>query len=527
MDSTLFRTLLLAGVAAATLKGIISLPGQQASSVSTDSGPVQGSITDAVESFKGIPFASPPVGTLRWRAPQAPAPWSTPLKAVAYGHDCAQNPFPSDAAPLGTEPDEDCLVLNVWRPAAHAARPRPVVVWIYGGGFVNGGSSPAVYDGSAFARAGLVFVSFNYRLGRFGFFAHPQLTASTPSGEPAGNYGYMDQIAALQWVQRNIRAFGGDPSQVTVVGESAGGGSVHMLLSHAGAKGLFARAMVMSGGGRGSLLGRQTMATAEQLGINFAATHHIAADDPQALEKLRALPAADIVAGLNMATMRGEPGMAPTYGGPIFDGHIVADDPDALYAKGDFNRVDLMVGATSADIGFGMARTKDELFAPFGDLGARARAAYDPDGTATVADLSRQVAMDALMTEPARHVARLFQAQGRKVWLYRFSYVADSMAKEWLTGAPHATDIPYFFNTVAAKYGDALTPRDAQASKAAFRALVAYAKDGSPGTDWPAYEASKDGLMDFAADGSAGWIADPRKTKLDITAARAEKPPMN
>ena len=143
--------------------------------------------------------------------------------ATAYGHDCAQLPFPGDAAPLGTPPDEDCLVLNVWRPAERPATPLPVMVWIYGGGFVNGGSSPAVYDGSQFAKRGVVFVSFNYRVGRFGFFAHPALSKEPHEG-PLGNYGYMDQIAAMRWVQANIAAFGGDPRNVTVFGESAGGG---------------------------------------------------------------------------------------------------------------------------------------------------------------------------------------------------------------------------------------------------------------------------------------------------------------
>lgn len=519
-------------LAGATLAGP-TLTGQ----VRTDSGPVRGVTQGAVQSFKGIAFAQPPVGALRWRAPQPPAPWQQPFVADRYGHDCAQLPFPSDAAPLGTAPDEDCLVLNVWRPAAATKARRPVVVWIYGGGFVNGGSSPAVYDGSAFARAGLVFVSFNYRLGRFGFFAHPQLSAARPAGEALGNYGYMDQLAALRWVQRNIGAFGGDPANVTVVGESAGGGSVHMLLAYGGARGLFRRAVVMSGGGRGGLMGPRRLKeslpgspSAEAIGVNFAKAAGIAADDPRALEKLRALPAQAVVAGLNMATMMGDPA-APTYAGPMQDGEIVTEDPDALYARGLFNHAELMVGATSADIGFSGARTKDEVYAPAGPLRARAEAAYDPQGTLAVAQLAREVAMDGTMLEPARHVARLFAQQGVKSWLYRFSYVASSMEKEWRDGAPHATDIPYFFDTVAAKYGKDLTPRDQHASDAAFRMLVAFAKDGQPGrgmgTAWPPYAVARDGLMDLRPDGKALWGPDPRNAKLDVieavAAARADK----
>jgi para-nitrobenzyl esterase len=215
--------------------------------VKTDAGPVTGVIADGVASYKGIPFAAPPVGDLRWKAPQPPKPWTTVLAADHYAADCMQKPFGGDAAPLGTPPAEDCLYLNVWTPAAKNSAPLPVMVWIYGGGFVNGGSSPAVYDGSAFARRGVVFVSMNYRLGRFGFFAHPALTAEAKAqspGAPLGNYGFLDQLAALQWVRRNAAAFGGDPRNVTIFGESAGGGSVNALMISPLARGMFHKAMV-------------------------------------------------------------------------------------------------------------------------------------------------------------------------------------------------------------------------------------------------------------------------------------------
>lgn len=202
---------------------------QQRPIVATDAGPVRGTTEKGVEAFKGIPFAAPPVGPLRWRAPQPSARWTGVRDASAYGHDCMQKPFPSDAAPLGTTPSEDCLVANVWRPAG--ARKLPVLVWIYGGGFVNGGSSPPTYSGEAMAAKGMVFVSFNYRLGRFGTFAHPALTTANADDGLLANYGYMDQLAALRWVHRNIAAFGGDPAKVTIVGESAGGFSVHALLT--------------------------------------------------------------------------------------------------------------------------------------------------------------------------------------------------------------------------------------------------------------------------------------------------------
>jgi para-nitrobenzyl esterase len=216
-------------------------------SVTVETGALKGSIEDGVASWKGIPFAAPPVGALRWRAPQPAAAWQGERDATAYGHDCMQVPFPSDAAPLGTPPAEDCLYANVWRPAKAGGK-LPVMVWIYGGGFVNGGASPPTYSGAELAKKGVLFFSFNYRVGRFGTFAHPALTRAHEDGGKLGNYGTMDQIAALEWVKRNIARFGGDPANITLLGESAGGMSVNMLLTSPLAQGLFQRAVVMSGG---------------------------------------------------------------------------------------------------------------------------------------------------------------------------------------------------------------------------------------------------------------------------------------
>ncbi len=246
-----------------------------------------------------------------------------------------QLPFPSDAAPLGTPPAEDCLYLNVWAPEKPAAPKLPVMVWIHGGGFVNGGSSPAVYDGSQFARRGIVFVSFNYRLGRFGFFAHPALSKETPDG-PLGNYGYLDQIAALQWVQRNIAAFGGDAKNVTLFGESAGGGSVNTLMISPLAKGLFHKAICESGGGRanGPCHGRAERSggrPAEAAGVALAKLVGVAGDDAAALAALRQLPAADLVRGLNLMSMGQQ---RDSYSGPMLDGKIVPEPVETRFAPG-------------------------------------------------------------------------------------------------------------------------------------------------------------------------------------------------
>jgi para-nitrobenzyl esterase len=506
-----------------------------AAPVVTRLGPVQGVRSAEVESFKGIPYAQPPVGKLRWRAPVAPARWQHVFKADHFGSDCMQFPFPGDAAPLGVTPAEDCLYLNVWRPAAGSTIPRPVLVWIYGGGFVNGGSSPAVYDGSAFARQGIVFVSFNYRLGRFGFFGHPALTAEAGAKGLLGNYGYMDQIAALKWVQQNIGAFGGDPDQVTIMGESAGGASVHTLMASSLAKGLFRNAMVMSGGGRGFILGARRLSedlpglpSAETVGMNFAASAGIKGRDANALRRLRALPAEQVVAGLNMSNMRSPEPSKETYSGPMVDGRIASLAPDAVYAQGISNAKSVMVGATGADIGFSSGNTLDSIYARFGTRRSQAEAAYDPAHKQDVARLGHDVAMDNFMVEPARHVARLIAKSNRPAFLYRFSYVAESMRAEWPDGAPHATDIPFFFNTVAARYGDKLTPRDAAMAGLASTYVANFTKHGNPNwgaePGWPAIRPDDTGVFDFSLNAAAGWIDDPWKARLNLMEESVQSP---
>lgn len=490
--------------------------------VKVESGQLQGVAKDGVIAFKGVPYAAAPVGDLRWRPPQPAAKWSGIRSAAEYGNDCAQKPFPSDAAPLGTAPAEDCLVLNVWRPEGAPANAKlPVMVWIYGGGFVNGGSSPDVYSGHQFAKQGVVLVSFNYRLGRFGFFAHPALSKESPKG-PLGNYGFMDQIAALKWVQKNIAAFGGDPGNVTIFGESAGGFSVHTLMTTPAAKGLFHKAIVESGGGRGNITpGRRVSGQApggppsgEQVGLAFAKSVGIEGEDAAALAALRKLPADTVVSGLNMMTM-----FSPTYAGPMVDGQIVVDEPGKIYAAGGGANVPLMVGANSMDIGFSMAKTLDEVYAPFGAARrAEAEKAFDPKGSGDARAVGTLVASDTMMVEPARFAAKAWSKAGRPVYAFRFSYVAESMRSQW-PGAPHATEIPFVFDTVAAKYGTALTPADAKTAGLANAYWAAFAKTGNPnGTgrpDWPRYEPAGDQILDFANDGAKAG-ADPWKARLDL-----------
>jgi para-nitrobenzyl esterase len=444
-------------------------------------GEIVGRLENGVVAFKGIPYAAPPVGALRWRAPQPVPPWQGVRHTTDYGSDCMQKPFAEDAAPLRTTPAEDCLYLNVWRPAREGPL-RPVIVWLYGGAFVNGGSSPAVYDGSAFARDDVVSVSFNYRLGRFGFFAHPALTAENADRGLLGNYGFMDQIAALAWVRGNIAAFGGDPRNVTLVGESAGGAAVYALLTSPLAKGLFQKAIVQSRGLmplRSLRDSRPDRPSGEAVGVAFAQDHGIAGRDAAALAALRALPAAALSDDLNYMTL--VRGAVQNYvGGPLIDGRLVAESPDAVLKAARQARVPLIIGATSGD----------------------------------------NVAM---MVEPARFAARELAAQGLKVFRYRFGYVAESMRGEWKE-APHASDIPFAFDTVAARYGEALTANDRSAARSIHGYWVAFARDGDPGDGGgprrPAYDRDREMILDFRNAGPA-VVADPMREELDaVTAER-------
>lgn len=427
----------------------------------TASGPVRGATDAGVDAFKGIPFAAPPVGALRWQPPQPVQAWTAPRDATRYAADCMQLPFPSDAAPLGTAPAEDCLYANVWRPAGVKAGAKlPVLVWIYGGGFVNGGSSPPTYSGAALARQGIVMVSFNYRLGRFGTFAHPAL-ATTPREV---DFGLLDQLAALRWVKRNVAAFGGDPGAVTIIGESAGGMSVHAMLTSPAAQGLF-RAAVIQSGGDGSYKGA-SVATAETAATAFARAKGIDGTGPAAAAALHALSGEQVVDGLNLATLGQQQGEGRTYSGPVPDGRTFVDGREA-YRAGRFAHVPVMVGATSNDIG-------------------------GPDG---------------VMIGGAREVAGLLAKQGVPVYYYRFDYVATSAATPDGAGAGHATDIPFFFDTADVKYGAATTSTDRAAATVASRYLVNFVKTGDPngkGTvRWQRYDAADPAILTMTRGGGA------------------------
>lgn len=486
---------------------LLLAPAAAANPVTVDGGKVEGVVDGDITAFKGIPYAAAPVGPLRWRPPAAAVPWQGVRKADTYGLDCLQNPFPGDAAPLGGPMGEDCLYLNVWAPRAQAGMKRPVMVWVHGGGFVNGGSSPAVYDGSAFARSGVVLVSLNYRLGRFGFFAHPALTAEA-GDRPTGNFGFMDQVAALRWVRRNIAAFGGDPDNVTLFGESAGGRSVHVLLTAPAAKGLFNKAIIMSGGGRSTGLGLIALPDAEKRGVNFARKAGVVDDGPAGLAALRALPADRIVDGLDMRSIMGAG--VDHYAGPMLDGRFLSEEPAKAVAAGRLQRMPLMIGATGLD-GFPIG-DMDALMKGFGAKEAAAREAY---ASPTPQLTTWKIVGDRIFIEPARHLARQWVAGGQSTYAYRFSYVAESQ-RGTMPGATHASEIPYAFRTIDARYPGAVKAADQATSRAFHDHFVAFASTGNPG--YAAYRPADDKLMDYALTGPA-FVADPLRPRLDLMEA--------
>jgi para-nitrobenzyl esterase len=481
--------------------------------VKTESGDVRGVVADSVISFKGIPYAAPPVGELRWRAPQPVKPWQNVLAADKFGPACMQ----TDDVPKS----EDCLTLNVWRPADGSAVPLPVMVWIYGGALVHGRTS--LYPADALAKQGVVIVSMNYRMGRLGFFAHPALAIESP-GDVRGNYGYMDQLAALQWVQRNIAAFDGDPAKVTIFGESAGGGSVMIHLTSPMSRGLFRGAIMESPGvptARAKVGRLAEIADAEMLAVNYARSVGITEEGNAALKALRALPAEKLAEGMSapeeVAALSAEKPIIG-FAGSMRDGKLVVEAPEAALASGHQTMVPVIIGANDRDLGIGIANDKDGLFAVFGATATEARKLYDPRGDQTLDELKQQVFADKAMPEPARHLADEMVRAGQPTWLYRFSYVADAHRGE-LKGATHAYEIPYVFNIPAVLVRDKVTTADKAMGDLISAYWVTFAKTGDPNGggrfQWPRHDPAANRLINFT---NAGAIVepDPIKPRLDL-----------
>ena len=315
---------------------IVSCVVAQAPQVKVEEGILEGiTLSSGVESFRGIPFAKPPVGDLRWKEPQAAVPWNGIRKANHFGSSPMQKPIYGDMRFRSPGISEDCLYLNIWRPKTTSEGKLPVLVYFYGGGFNAGDGSENRYDGESFAKEGLIVVTVNYRLGIFGFFAHPALTEESPK-HASGNYGLLDQYAALLWVKKNIAAFGGDPEEVTIGGESAGSMSVSAHMTSPLSKGLFKRAIGQSGSVFNLRYGTVSLAEQEQQGIRFADRVNT-----KELAKLREMPASEL---LDKAS---EPGAFATR--LIVDGYFLPKSPLAIFEAGEQSKVPLLAGWTSTE----------------------------------------------------------------------------------------------------------------------------------------------------------------------------------
>ncbi len=396
--------------------------------VQTDAGAVRGEAVEAGAAFRGIPFAAPPVGPMRWREAQRVRPWQGTRDATRFGRDCPQLPREGGKAhPQG----EDCLTLNVITPN-RAAKGLPVLVSIHGGAYAFGSGRYIAEAGlSPLVRAGVILVSPNYRVGRFGFLAHPALTAE--AGRGTGNFWLSDQLLALDWVKRNIARFGGDPANVTILGCSAGGSSVNSLMVAPAARGLFARASVHSGGG--FFNATRPLAQAEREGAEFAARAGVAQPGAAGLAALRRLPVGAVLAA--------DPG-APNFGA-IVDGALLPEPVSQGFAAGRQAHVPLIAGSTSDEasvfglMGFDAAVLKQR----FGIDLAELRKVYGADGGTSDAQLLRKVQTDFIFTSAALGMSAL-AARSAPAWTYHFDYVPPAQ-RSGSAGAPHCADMPYLF----------------------------------------------------------------------------------
>lgn len=483
----LLQMVLLAVILSCTSSDI---PGR----VKVEGGWIQGKVCDDMIIYKGVPFAAPPLGELRWKAPQPVREWDGTLMTTEFAK------APMQATDDLESVSEDCLYLNIWTPAKSNGDKLPVMVWIYGGGFSQGSTSYSYSDGERLARKGVIVVSIAYRVGYLGFLAHPELSKENVDGI-SGNYGLMDQIAALEWIQRNIGVFGGDPDNVTVFGQSAGGISVSMLCASPLAKGLFRRAISESGGSFSAARdvsypgeNMRTLAMAEKAGTEYA-------------EALGAHTAAEL---RNLdSSVFARPYYATGGAWPIVDGYVIPDDQYELYESGQFNDVDILIGYNSDEGASFAAKESDRyiesIHERFGKFAPELMEAYPIHGD-SVNKSARDLLRDASFGWHTWAWARLQAEKGKsRVYVYYFD-----QHKEEEDGSPHGYEVGYVF-----RHANNGLIGDEMLEDQVSSYWTNFAKTGNPNQDgfpeWPRFTAGSHQVMYLTGKGShAAPVPDER-----------------
>ena len=480
--------------------------------VTVTGGTVQGTNADNIAIFKGIPFAAPPVGDLRWRPPAPVAAWEGVKQADAFGQACMQ----AEGSMGNTAPvSEDCLSLNVWTPASNANEKKPVIVWIHGGGFSGGSTSTPMYDGTGFAKKGTVFVSLAYRLGPYGFLAHPELSKET--GRGSGSFGLEDMVVGLQWVEKNISQFGGDPANVTIFGHSAGCGAVSMLVASPVTQGLFHRAICMSGG---------SFAPLQQVGENSPGMSipSLATAEATGEALLGILGVADIKAARALGADRIQAAVTGGEGAmrfrPTADGYVVSRDLYSLYEAGKFNDMPILIGhASDETAAFGGPQTvtpeefRNQIQSQYGAVAVDLLAAYPHATNEAAAKAARGVRNMSSFDWNTWAWANQQSRHGHgKVYNYYFDYHAPTV-----TGAGHGSDVPFAFQTLAGRRSEP-TIADHELAGMISSYFVNFATSGDPNgpglPEWPAFTGDKPVVMLFDAEPAAEAVPDLDKLKI-------------
>ncbi len=494
-----------------------------------------GQIADAapdisgIRAFKGIPFASPPIGELRWKAPIAVKPWDGVRRTEDWGPRCMQSDRLGNIDSLNRRMEEDCLYLNVWTPAKSANEKLPVMVWVYGGSNLVGAGSQPEFDGSNLARKGVVVVTINYRLDIFGFLSHPDLTKESGTNS-SGNYGLLDQIASLRWVQQNISAFGGDPSQVTVFGESAGAFDISLLMASPLSKGLFARAIGESGGALTPIpaFGPKPLRIGENEGSNFAQ-----ALGANSLADLRAKPANELLQAVKKGPIN--------YGFGVVDGYVVPEHPAKIYAEGKQNDVPLVVGwntdegtlfAASIKWGPDLPSYADRVRAQFKDDADTVLRLYQPGSTLEQEKASFAALFgDEIISYGGWAWAERASKTGKSP-IYRYYFTrrppgAPELSVLPLTapGVYHSAELYYVWNNLQVRDWP-WQADDQRLAETMSSYWVNFAKTGNPnGTGlppWPAYKPSGTGqVMEFGKE--TGPRGEPRRDRYEFLDAYYRK----